>query len=185
MAYISQSSLEEYGFKHLGKNVKISDKASVYDAHLISLSDNVRIDDFCVVSGNVTLGRNVHLAVSCNVAGGIPGIVFHDFAGLAYNVQVFAQSDDYSGNSLTNPTIPSQYKTEIFAPVEIGRHSIIGASAVVFPGVSIGQGCAIGALSLVVRSTDDWGIYAGNPARRVDTRSQVLLELEAQYLANE
>jgi galactoside O-acetyltransferase len=79
MAFYQREALEKMGFKHLGENVKISDKASIYNHDLISVGDNSRIDDFCVLSGNITIGRNVHIAVFCNMAGGELGITMEDF----------------------------------------------------------------------------------------------------------
>jgi galactoside O-acetyltransferase len=40
----------------------------------------------------------------------------------------------------------------------------------------------VGALSLVTRSLEAWGVYVGAPARRVKTRSKKLLELEKELL---
>ena len=182
MAFLSTSQLKNLGFKYLGNNVLISDKASIYNPELISICDNSRIDDFCVISGNITIGRNVHIAVFCNIAGGEQGITLEDFSGLAYGCQIFAQSDDYSGNTLTNPTIPDKFKSEIKKPVFIKKHVIIGTNSVVFPGVTIAEGCSIGSLSLVSKSTLPWGIYVGNPAKRIKDRSSQLLQLEKQYL---
>ena len=185
MAYLTQAALEAMGFAHLGADIQISERASIYNPERISLGDHTRIDDFCVVSGNVSLGRNVHLAVHCNVAGGTPGIRMADFSGLAYGCQVFAQSDDYSGRTMTNPTVPTAFKHEILAPVEIGRHAILGAGTIVFPGVVIGEGVATGAHSTVVRSLEPWGIYLGSPAKLVKERDRGLLEYEQRYLAGE
>jgi len=182
MAFLTPSELSKLGFKHLGKNVLISDKASIYNPELISIGDNSRIDDFCVVSGKVTIGRNVHIAVFCNIAGGEKGISLEDFSGLAYGCQIFSQSDDYSGNTLTNPTIPDKYKEETKRPITIQKHAIIGTNSVIFPGVTIAEGCSIGSLSLVSKSTLPWGIYVGNPAKRIKDRSSQLLQLEKQYL---
>lgn len=182
MSWLTQDALQAMGFKALGFGVKVSDKASIYEPDRISIGDFSRIDDFCVVSGSITIGRNVHIAVQCNLAGGDPGITMNDFSGLAYGVQVFAQSDDYSGAYLTNPTVPDKYKVEIKKPVRLGRHVIIGANSVIMPGVEIAEGCSVGALSLVHRSTEAWGVYVGSPARRVRDRSDGLLALEAQYL---
>lgn len=185
MPYLSQDALESMGFEHLGKGVKVSDKAAIYNPESISLNDFSRIDDFCVISGKVELGRNVHIAPQCLIAGGEPGVFIHDFSGLAYGVKVFSQSDDYSGQTLTNPTIPLEYKKEFKSPVIINRHVIVGASAVIFPGVTLEEGCAIGSLALVTKSTEAWSIYAGNPARRIKRRSQDLLDLEKKFLADE
>jgi len=183
MAFLSVEQLLELGFKSLGKDVLISDKASIHNAEQIQIGDNSRIDDFCVVSGSVQIGRNVHIAVHCNVAGGSAGVTFEDFAGLAYGCQVFSQSDDYSGRTMTNPTVPAEYKNEHKGAVKIGRHCILGTYAVVFPGGEIADGTAIGAMSVVTKSTAPWSIYAGNPARRVKERKQDLLELERSYLS--
>jgi len=185
MAFLSVERLEGLGFKSLGKDVLISDKASIYNAEQMEIGDNSRIDDFCVVSGRVQIGRNVHIAVFCNVAGGSAGVIFDDFSGLAYGCQVFSQSDDYSGRTMTNPTVPAEYKNENRGPVRIGRHCILGTCAVVFPGVEIAVGTAVGAMSVVTKTTESWSIYAGNPARRVKKREQDLLHLERTYLSAE
>ena len=183
MAFLSAEHLKQMEFKALGVDVLISDKASIYNPEQMSIGDHSRIDDFCVVSGRVNIGRNVHIAVFCNVAGGSEGVTLEDFSGLAYGCQVFSQSDDYSGATLTNPTVQSQYKNEKKSPVKIGRHCILGTFAVVFPGVEIAEGTAVGATAVVTKSTDEWSIYAGNPARRVKGRKKDLLELERDYLA--
>ena len=70
MPFLSQEQIASMGFKSLGKNVRISDKASIYNTDQIEIGDNSRIDDFCVISGKVSIGRNVHIAVFCNIAGG-------------------------------------------------------------------------------------------------------------------
>lgn len=56
------------------------------------------------------------------------------------------------------------------APVRIGAHAFVGLRAIVLPGVRIGAGCVIGAGAVVTRDTDEWGIYACNPARRIGSR---------------
>lgn len=183
MAYLTLSELNNMGFKSLGKNVKISDKASIYNANEIVIGDNSRIDDFCVISGKVTIGRNVHIAPMCLVAGGEKGIYSSDFSGLAYQVQVFTQSDDYSGRSLTNPTIPVDFKQEYKKAIFLGKHVIVGAGSIIFPGVHIADGCSIGAITLVTRSTEEWGIYVGNPAKRIKERRKDLLMFEKEYLS--
>lgn len=185
MAFYSREQLERLGFKTLGNNVLVSDKASIYNQSEIDLGDNTRIDDFCVISGKVSIGRNVHIAVFCNVAGGEKGIVIEDFSGLAYGCQVFSQSDDYSGMSLTNPTVPSCYKNETKKPVHIGRHCIIGASSIILPGVRLAEGTSVGAMTMVTKDTEPWAIYFGIPAKRLRIRKRDLLEHEKAYLSDE
>lgn len=182
MAYLTDEQLTMMGFKSLGKGVKISDRASIYNADKIEIGDFSRIDDFCVVSGNIKIGRNVHITPQCLLAGGIPGLLIEDFATLAYGVKVFTQSDDYSGATMTNSTVPKQYKNELMLPVRIGRHSIVGAGAIIMPGVEVSEGNSIGANALVLKSTESWSIYVGSPAKKIKDRKNELLELEKKYL---
>lgn len=182
MAYLTQEQLQTMGFKSVGENVKVSDKASIYNPESIVLGDHSRIDDFCVVSGKVSIGKYCHITPMCLVAGGTPGITLSDFCTLAYGVKVFAQSDDYSGSTMVNSLVPKKFKDEYLAEVILERQVIVGAGAIIFPGVKIREGCSVGAMTLVNKSTQPWGIYAGNPARRIKDRKKDLLELEAQFL---
>lgn len=181
MPYFQCDDLMNMGFKRVGKNVKLSTNAAIYDHGEIELFDNCRIDDFCVVSGKVSIGRNVHVTPQCLIAGGKPGIFLEDFSTTAYGVKIFAQSDDYSGESMTNSLMPKVYKNERFASVTVGRFAILGAGATVLPGANIGEGGAIGAMSLVLRPTEPWSIYAGVPAIKIKARSKKLLEKFSEW----
>lgn len=184
MAYLTEQQLINKGFKLLGKSIKISDKASMYDCEKIEIGDNTRIDDFCVISGKIKIGRNVHITPMCLVAGGELGLVIEDFVALAYGVKIFTQSDDYSGQTMTNSTVPNKFKKEIKESVVIGKHSIIGACSVIMPGVVLGEGTAVGANSLVLDSTELWTVVVGSPARKLKDRKKDLLELEKKYLVD-
>lgn len=182
MAFLTRCELESLGFASLGANVLISDKASIYNAEHIEIGDFSRIDDFCVLSGRVRIGRNVHIAVFCNVAGGSEGVILDDFSGLAYHCQVFSQSDDYTGRTMTNPTVPTRFKAETKRAVHIQRHCIVGANSMILPGVTLAEGTSVGAMSMVTKSTEPWSVYFGIPARRLKERRKDLLALEIDYL---
>lgn len=183
--YFSQEELLSMGFRSLGKEVKISRSTKLYSPEYISIGDFSMVDDFCILSGNISIGRNIHIAHGCRVIAGREGVLMDDFSGLAFGVTVFAQSDDYSGHALTNPTVPMEYRSIQRARVELGRHTIVGANSVVFPGVIMGEGSSIGACSMVTKSTEAWGIYFGVPAKRIKSRKKDMLELEATYLKNQ
>lgn len=185
MPFLSEAEIREFEFKHVGKNVKLSSLASFDKPHLMTFGDNSRVDDFCALSGSITLGRNVHIAVMNSIVASEEPIEFSDFSGLAFGCKLFSSSDDYSGKTLTNPTLPSKYKNVTHGAVSIGRHAIVGTNTVIFPGVHIAEGCAIGANSLVNKSTTPWGVYLGSPARRIKDRSQELLEIEKIYLSED
>lgn len=183
MSYYDQSVLVDFGFKYLGENVKLSQEAKIYEPEKISLGSNSRIDDFCIISGSVTVGCYCHITPMCLVAGGAPGVVLSDFVTLAYGAKVFAQSDDYSGKSMVNSLIPKKFKDEFFARVELEKHVIVGANSTIMPGVILAEGTAVGSMSLVLSSTSPWGIYVGCPASRIKDRQRDLLELEKEFLS--
>lgn len=184
MAFLSDDALNRLGLRYVGSNVKVSDRASLYYPELMRLGDNTRIDDFCVLSGEITLGRNVGIAVFNNLMAGQAGITMSDFSTLAFGCNIVAQSDDYSGSTMTNPTVPSEFKEETLGDIHIGRHAILGTGTIVLPGVEIGEGVSSGAGTLFTKSAEPWSIYVGSPARRIKERSKELLALEQRYLAS-
>jgi dTDP-4-amino-4,6-dideoxy-D-glucose acyltransferase len=186
MGMLSRDALERMGFASLGAEVQISDRASIYGAEHIAIGDHVRVDDFCVLSSGkagILLGQHVHVAVYCSLIGA-GRISLGDFAGLSARVSIYSSSDDYSGSALTNPTVPAEYTKVKHADVSLGRHVIVGAGSVILPGVTIANGAAIGALSLVTHACDEFAVYSGAPARRVRSRSRELLEVERRFLAS-
>lgn len=182
---LSRAAIESMGFATVGDNVMISDRASFHNCSNISLGNNCRIDDYCVLSAGsdgINIGSHVHIAVYTSLIGA-GKITLSDFCNLSSRVAIYSSSDDYSGATMTNPTVPSAYTGVIHADVYLGKHVIIGSGSVVLPGVVLEEGVAIGALSLVTKSCKAFGIYAGNPARFVKERKRDLLELEKQLLS--
>lgn len=180
--FYSENDLKKLGFKSVGENVLLSRKASFYGEQEISLGSNIRIDDYCILSGKINIGNYVHIGAGSYLIGGAKGISIDDFAGCSQRVCIYAVSDDYSGNSMTNPTVPDRYKRLIEGAVFLEKFVIIGAGSIVLPSVRIREGAAIGALSLVSRSTDPWKIYFGSPAKPIRNRNRKILELENDLL---
>jgi dTDP-4-amino-4,6-dideoxy-D-glucose acyltransferase len=186
MAKLELSVIESMGFASVGKNVVISDKASFYNCANISLGSNVRIDDFCVLSagdGGITVGNNVHMAVYSSLIGA-GKITLSDFSNISSRVSIYSSNDDYSGATMTNPTIPSQYTGVTHSDVYLGKHVIVGSGTIILPGVTLEEGVAVGALSLVRKNCKTFGIYSGVPAKFIKERKRDLLELEKAFLAS-
>jgi acetyltransferase-like isoleucine patch superfamily enzyme len=184
-SFLSEPELADLGLRACGRGVQISRHANLYAPGLLSLGDHARIDDFCILSGEITLGACVHVAPQCLLFGA-RGIVLEDFSGLSSRVAIYTESDDYvAGHSLTNPTVPAPYRRiQDGGPVHLGRHVIVGCGAVLLPGVIAGEGTSIGALSLVRGALEAWSVYAGNPAERVGRRrSRTILRLEGELRA--
>lgn len=182
--YLTEHDLSDFGFKGIGNNVRISEDARIYGPENIIIGNNVRIDDFTILSavnGHIEIGDYVFIARNCHLSGKY-GITMQDFSSMAANTVIYSASDDYSGMFMTAQAIPQKYTNLIGGPVNIGRHVIIGASTVIIGAAQIGEGCSVGSLSLIIKDLDDWGVYAGIPVKRLKERKKDLLLLEKSFI---
>ena len=185
--YLTEIDLKDFGFKSIGKNVRISSDARIYGQENISIGNNVRIDDFTILSamnGYINIGNYVFIARNSHLSGFL-GIEMHDFSSMAANTVIYSASDDYNGDYLTAQAIPPKYTAHIGGPVIIGKHVIIGSSCNILGPANIGEGCSIGGMTLVHNELLPWGVYVGIPCRRLKERRKGLLELEKQFLKEE
>ena len=186
MAILSREAVETLGFSSVGENVQISDRATFYGLSRIALASNIRIDDFCVLSagaGGIIIGNHVHIAVGASLIGA-GKITLCDFAGISSRASIYSSNDDYSGVAMTGPTLPNEFTNVRHADVFVGKHVVVGSGSVILPGTTLEEGVAIGALSLVHKRCEAFGIYAGNPARRIKERKRDLLELEKRFITS-
>lgn len=180
--FYSEEELAELGIKKYGKDVKIGRHAILYTPQLLEIGDRVQIDDFAIISGNIVLHNNIHLAHFCRLYGGKSGIEMDDYSAVSSGCVIYSSSDDYSGHSMTNPTIPDQYKpVKISGTVHLGKHVVVGCHSVILPGVNIGEGTSVGSMTLCKHDLASWGIYAGIPARRIGERARDICMLEEEY----
>lgn len=183
MSFLDSEQIKSMGFKSVGENVLLSSKASYYNCKNISIGNNTRIDDFAVLSageGGIEIGCHVHIAIGVSIMGA-GKILIEDFAGLSSRVSVYSSNDDYSGMFMTGPTIPAEFTNVTDGAVTIGRHAIVGSGTVILPNININEGVAVGALSLVTKDCEEFGIYMGTPAKKIKERKRDLLELEKGY----
>ncbi len=176
----TREELRELGVK-FGKNVQIAKSVRIANPELLTIGDNVRIDDFVLLTGSIWLHSYIHISSFCSL-GGRAGIVMEDFSGLSAGVRIFSASDDYSGEFMTNPTVPKQFTNVHAAAVFFRKHAIVGANTVILPGVEIRQGGAVGAMSLVTKDVPAFEIHAGVPARKISERKKKLLILEEELM---
>ena len=184
--YYTEDDLQHAGFRCLGNNVRIAKNCIVIGIENIEIGNNVRIDGYSTLvaaAGHIRIGNYVHIGGYCFLSGSA-GITLSDFSGLSQGVHLYSKTDDYSGKSMTNPTVPEEFTNCTSGPVHLGRHVIIGSGSVVLPNVLLDEGVAIGALTLVNKSLAAWGIYAGRPARLIKSRNRSLLLAESKLLAN-
>ncbi len=176
-SFYSEEELQEIGFKSVGKDVLISRHISFYSPEQISIGSHVRIDDFCILSGNISIGNYVHIAAGCYLFAGEYGIIFKDYTGLSSRSVVYAATDDYSGEYMSNPTIPDEYRNVIGGKVIFEKHVLIATGCTILPGVTVAEGTAVGAMSLVNNNLPEWSICYGIPAQKIKERKKNILNV--------
>lgn len=60
----------------------------------------------------------------------------------------------------------------VTSPIHIGNYTWVAAEAFIHPGVTIADGCIIGARSVVTKSMPPWTVCAGHPCKPLKSREQ-------------
>jgi acetyltransferase-like isoleucine patch superfamily enzyme len=183
MPFLNDEQLKNLGLRSYGTNVLISDKASIYNAKNIIIGNNVRIDDFCILSagvGNITIGSYVHIACYTSLIGK-GSIIMEDFSVLSSKVAVYSSTDDFSGEFMVSPMCDSNHSKVKSKTVYIGKHTVVGTGSVILPGACIREGVALGAMTLLKTDTKEYSIYVGNPARYLRQRHDGCKRLSESY----
>jgi len=114
----------------------------------IKIGDNVQMNDYvhisatdCVEIGDGCLFAS-HIYISDNSHGRYEG-----------------------GANDSSPEVAPDHREYISGPVKIGKNCWLGEGVIVMPGVTIGDGCIIGAHSIVKEGVPPASIAVGSPAR--------------------
>lgn len=175
-SFYSLSELKELGLKAFGDNVLISRKCSIYSPEKISIGSNVRIDDFCILSGNITLGSNIHISAFCALYGS-NGIELEDYSGMSTRSIIFSAVDDFHGDYLIGPIHPKELTNVTGGKVTLKRFSQLGANTIVMPNIIIEEGAVTGAMTFVNKNLEAWTINAGIPVNKKSKRNNNLLSM--------
>jgi len=144
-----------YNYSHVGqlRRARIGPGAKI--APNVSLRSGERIE----------IGARAHVGAYCSLwAGDESRIVLGEDALLGPEVYITASNYEIA------PDRPVMTQPHREADVIIGRDVWLGARVVVLAGVTIGDGCVVGAGSVVTRSLPPYSIAVGAPARIVGRR---------------
>jgi len=79
--------------------------------------------------------------------------------------------------------VPEKYRDTVnFSIIKIEKFVGVGTNVVIMPGVTLAEGCVIGANSLVTKDTEPWTIYMGSPAKPIKKRRKDKMLLYAKEL---
>ncbi|MBQ9017276.1 acyltransferase [Candidatus Saccharibacteria bacterium] len=175
-SFYSKEELLKLGIKQYGDNVSISRKISIYSPEYIEIGNNVRIDDFCILSGRIKIGDNVHISAGVYLYGK-SGIEIGDYSGCSAGCKIYSETDDFSGDSMVGAVLPDELKRVKRGKVSIGNFVQLGVDTVVMPGVNVQEGAVTGAKSFVKHDLLSWTVNAGIPTKKIGNRSRELLKL--------
>lgn len=152
----------------------------------IQIGKNVRIDCYTVISAGpegVFIGDNVHIGSGVQIFGNYGKVVLATFATLSPRVTLLTGTDDFTEGHMVGPCIPEKYRKVQKGDIVIGRHAIVGCGSVILPGVVMGEGAVVGALSLIKKDVPECAIVVGTQQRQIGMRNKELLkQLEQEYL---
>lgn len=162
-------SFKRSDFDFLGKNVVLEPHILVFHPENIRIGDNVYIGHYAILKGyyknKMIIGSGSWIGQQSyfHSAG---GIVIGNNVGVGPGVKIITSL--HIDERIEEPIMHGPVK---FAPVKIGDGCDIGVSAVILPGVSIGQGVQVGAGAVVNTDLPSYTVAAGVPAKVIRKRA--------------
>lgn len=158
--------------KSYGEDLFISPMAEIRRPELVEIGSHVAIDSGVYITTSAEIGDYIHISpyVTC-IGGANAKLILENFAGISAGARLICLGDEHLGEGLVGPTIPDPYKDKLVGGfIHVNKFAGIGTNAVIFPGLTIGEGSVIGAGSILTCDTEPWTIYVGSPARPVKKR---------------
>ena len=147
-------------------SIEISSRGT--DTHM---GANSGIDDFVKIKhiggmGHIFIGNNVFIN-SCTVIYSGNGIKIGDNVLIGPNCNFVPTNHNFSNR---NELINLQGFQPSKGGIVIEDNVWLGANVTVLDGAIIRSGCIIAANSLVIGETEEFGVYAGSPAKKIKSR---------------
>lgn len=150
----------------IGEDVILDADVIFRRPELISIGSHVAIDKGFYCTTKLHVGNYVHISPYVTCIGGKEGY-FHveGFSNIMSGARIITSSDRFDDSGLFGALIPTHLKgKQITMPVIMEEFSNIGTNSIVLPGSILRKGVLLGAGSLLMGDTEEWGVYKGNPA---------------------
>jgi acetyltransferase-like isoleucine patch superfamily enzyme len=157
-------------FGKYGRNVYLFPGVRIIRPRYVSIGDDVTIGTDTDIYVHplqrdskqfiIQIGNNVHIGRN-NIIGARKSIIFEENVLIGPHVIIGDHSHRYED---VDVPVKMQEATEA-GPVRIGRDSWIGANVFILPNVTIGRHTVIGANAVVNRDIPPFSVAAGVPAR--------------------
>lgn len=126
----------------------------IYHPELSNIAEEAIIGDDCKIHSHVWIGKKVIIGNRCKIE---PFVFIPD--GITIEDEVFVGPHACFTNDKYPPSHGKGWTTTL-----VKRGAVIGAGAVILPGLIIGQNAQIGAGAVVTKDVPDNTTIAGNPA---------------------
>ena len=127
-------------------------------------ADAFYIDKIVWLNGDrIEVGEKVGFNFGCYV-NGFGGLTIGDRTIIGPYTMIHTANHEME----TDRPIPEQgWK---LGPVALGADCWIGMGVCILPGVTLGEGCVVGAGSVVTRDVEPYSVVVGNPAKAIKSR---------------
>lgn len=162
--------------KHIGKNVIIGKTVRIRQPEKVSIGDNTIIDDFTYISSAADIGSNCHIASNVSISGGKGKFTMGDYSTISNGSSIHCASSDYRKCSLDLPSVPEEEQFGgLVSDIHVGNFVIVGAHSCILPGVTLPEGSAFGAYTLVKNCSDlkEYHLYVGHDCRDLGLRKNI------------
>lgn len=156
--FYSRKELIEFGFKSVGKNVKVSKKSSLYSISG-SIGNDTRIDDFVLLKGHLVIGNKVHICSHSSLSGVGGKITIEDLCGIGVSNIFYTSSDDMLQSALCGPLVPKKFTKTKNGNIFVSKGAALGGRVTVMPHSHIGKFTAIGLGAIITGILDDFSLY--------------------------
>ena len=168
--------------KKYGKDVRIHELALITRPELVEMGSHIAIDMWTYISTNLIMGSYIHIAPSVTILGGANALLkMGNFTNIGSGGRIVCATDDFE-QGLISPVIPIEHRTIINKPIVFEDYATLGVNCTVLPGVTLGEGCIVGANSVVTKNTKPWMVYAGSPAKPIKPRKKERILKSSQIL---
>jgi acetyltransferase-like isoleucine patch superfamily enzyme len=116
---------------------------------------------------NIIIGNEVYLGDFSIIRGARCKIHIGEYSIIGQGVKMLATNHRYIDKALL---VKNQDIDLSKNGISIGRDCWIGAGACILPGIEIGNGAIVGAMSVVTRNIDPYSVAVGNPAKQIKFR---------------
>jgi len=138
-----------------GEGVKIVEPCNLYGCRI---GDRSFVGPFTEIQQDAVIGADCRIQSHSFVC---TGVTIGDHCFIGHGVMFI--NDTFSGGG------PARHDPSLWKATRIGQHVSIGSNATILP-VSICDHVVIGAGAVVTTDITEPGVYAGNPARRLEAR---------------